>query len=317
MPMNFTLDLIAGLAHALLVGVLLVSGTGKLVGCRNGSRAMCIKASADLTLAALSCVWWNPWIALPACVAIGALGAGGWLRERQRKSTVCNCFGVLSAPLSPLRNVTRLVMVAGSASLAISMLARPVPAALPASTLAAGLLGAALVLVGVVYALAGGLNKRAKLEVEEPAPQSVRFDASDVVGHDADGRVLTIGDLVEPGKMLALVVGADGCSHCKELEEEYAAHAERFPFPLYLLSNAPHAAPANPHLLVDETRWVHLHAGISGTPSLLVIDPNTLVAGAPIRGGLHSRRMLLELLLSEGAPPDRQAVPTLRLAAAG
>jgi hypothetical protein len=133
----------------------------------------------------------------------------------------------------------------------------------------------------------------------------VAFAPTDPVGFDAEGRLLTIADLVRPGKMLALVVGAAGCSHCDDLKEEFAGSMDRFPYPLYLLSNEAQPASGSAHFLFDEQRRLHRHAEIAVTPSLLLIDPDTLVAGPAARGGTVIRQALLALLLQQCAAPER------------
>lgn len=303
--MNSLPDMAAGAAHAILFGVFIVSAMGKLAGCRNGSRIMCGKAVLDLTLALGAALAWSTPVAVVASVLAAAIGSLGWLRERLRNNPACNCFGVLSMQLSAWRNVARGAMLVCPLVI-LSLLAWRAGAApgTGSATLAGAAAGLALVLAAVTFALAAHASARKAPPSGTFAkpPTDLAFAPGDHVGADRAGRALAMADLGRAGQPLAIIIISKGCTPCEELKDELSASAERFPFPLYLVSDEQAGAGDGSHFLFDSARTLRARAGIVGSPSMLLIDPASLrITGPVVAGAPHIRRALLERMLAAGA----------------
>lgn len=303
--MNGLPDMAAGAAHAILCGVFIVGAMGKLAGCKNGSRIMCAKAGLDLALALGAAAAWSTPVAVVASVLSAGIGGLGWLRERLRSNPTCNCFGVLSMQLSAWRNVARGAMLVCPLVI-VSLLVWRAGAApgTGGATFAGAAAGLALVLAGVTYALASNASARKAPPsgtFVEP-PTDLAFAPGDHVGADRGGRALAIADLGSAGQPLAIILISKGCPPCEELKGELGASADRFPFPLYLVSDEQPGAGGGSHVLFDGARTLRAKAGIFGTPSMLLIDPATLRITEPVvAGAAPIRRALLERLLAAAA----------------
>ena len=310
------LSLAQGGAHGLLFGILAVSGTGKFVGCRVGSRIMCMKSGLDFGLAlAASLLFWPGVVYLAAVLAIG-IASYGWLGEIVRKSKVCNCFGVLTATLEPWRNHARAGMIVSGAILLATGLMTDGGSGRNAVTILVGAaLGLAVVLMIASHAFAqGALSKKPVRTVTSsaaPSTQPVPLTPLTFLGTHADGKTTVLGDLIQPGKPLALLLSSRDCDQCKTIKAELEPILAKFPFPIHaIVENAASLQDLDVQALFDPEGRFRRSLAIIGVPTMVVVDPETMRVAQPVSGGTEAiRRDIIRLLLNASQPNPGASAP--------
>lgn len=301
--MDDVTQLAFGVAHALVFGIFSVSGTGKLVGCQRGGRIMCIKAGADYAIALASAMFVLPPLTWLAGALAVLLGAGGWIREIVRNNKACNCFGVLTNLLDPLRNLSRALLVVGGAA----MLLAPLAGAPKLATQAAGAaLGLCLLLVLVVYTLAQALMGRKApngfVTPSGPIMPTVQLEAHTFLGTRADGQPTVLGDVTEPGRPLALLLSAANCAQCDVIKADFGPLLGEFPFPFRVIDGNKVDAvavtlPGARVTLYDPGHTLRRTLALIGVPALVLVDPITLKVARPVVSGADAIRRTLNGLL--------------------
>lgn len=274
---------LSGCAHALVFGVFLVAAAGKLAACRPGMRVMCGKGALDAVLALLAGLAFLPGTGAAgmagAAVAV-AVGAGGWLREKIRRNTVCNCFGVLTAVLHPWRNGARAALFGGGL-LALALA--------PYRTLAgaASWGGAVLALAGLLALMALAFS-RPFARGSATAPKAVATLAEGTispatpVGRDADGTPLALRDLAVPGRPLALLMVSPGCKPCHLLKKQIEPLLSGLPFGLLFVIEDDAAAQASPAGIFDADKQWRKTLGVKSVPSLVIVNEDATNIAAPV-----------------------------------
>ncbi|WP_374582970.1 hypothetical protein [Pseudoduganella sp.] len=305
-------EVAAGAGQAVLAGVFCVSAMGKVVGCQRIGGAMCSKAALDLGLLALAALaWWQP-AALAAGAGALAVGAGGWLRERLRGNTICNCFGVLTPALHRWRNHVRGALALGGVLLLAAQwdghsATRAAPAYLAA--LAAGGLA---VLAAYAYAHASAVPKVKAARTPEQNLQrgAAQLRLQDQLGLRPDGSSVQLRHLLQPGRPLALLFTMAGCEQCEVVKKELAPVLGRLDFPLHIVLSGP--APDGLPGLRDPDNVLRQHFDLEGVPSLVIIDPETLALAQPAAFGNGAiYRDLLRLGATGAASPGQADPPEL------
>lgn len=273
-------DLIQGLSQALLAGVFSVSAMGKVVGCQRSGGAMCKKAGLDLGLAALAVLAsWTPAALLLGAGAL-AIGAGGWLRERVRGDTICNCFGVLTPALHRWRNHVRAVLAVSAVMLLAARLAAGAPAVLSPAYLSGLAMAGMAVMLGYSYVHAAAVPRIKQIE----APPLQRGQAALAAGKPLlqrqDGSPVTLEQLLPGEGPLALLFTAEGCGQCKVIKDELAPLLHGLPFRLHVVVSGSATGELN-----DVDGSLRRHFALEGVPSMVLIDPATRALAAPTAFG--------------------------------
>jgi hypothetical protein len=287
-------DLIQGLSQALLAGVFSVSAMGKVVGCQRSGGAMCKKGGLDLGLAALAVLAsWTPAALLLGAGAL-AIGAGGWLRERVRGDTICNCFGVLTPALHRWRNHVRAVLAASAAMLLAARLAAGAPAVLSPAYLAGLAMAGMAVMLGYSYVHAAAVPRIKKIQASPLQRGQAALAAGQPLLRRQDGSAVTLEQMQPAQGPLALLFTSDGCAQCSVIKEELAPLREALPFPLHVVVSGAATGELN-----DVDGSLRRHYGLEGVPSMVLIDPVTRALAAPVAFG--SAEIYRELLRGRAA----------------
>lgn len=302
----------AGAGQAVLAGVFSVSAMGKVVGCQRIRGAMCTKAAFDLALLLLAVLaFWTP-AALAAGVGALAVGAGGWLRERARGNTICNCFGVLTPSLHRWRNHVRGALALGGALLfAAQWNAGLAPRTAPAYLIALAAGGLA-VLAAYAYAHASAVPKvkvarAAELRLQRGDGQ---LRMHDQIGLRPDSSAVQLRHLLQPGRPLALLFTMDGCEQCEVVKRDLAPVFGKLDYPLHVVRSG--AGDEAHSALRDPDSVLRQHFELEGVPSLVVIDPDTLALAGPVAFGNGAiYRDLLRLGAAGAASADPADPPVL------
>ncbi len=304
-----SLSLLLGAAHAAVFGVFLVAAAGKLAGCRPGLRPMCVKGSVDAALALLACLVFLPIVPQIGAAAAIVIGAGGWLRERISRNTVCNCFGVLTNVFHPWRNGARIILVGGGA-VALALSPRLDPAAPGLWSGAA--LGLSVLLAGAALVLARSPLLRKPVVAAAATPVMTiaagTISPATVVGSDDSGRAVRLQELLTPGAPLPLLVTAAGCQSCDSLKAELAPLLPQLPFRMFGVLEDEHATPASPHSLRDPQRQFRKTLGVKTVPCLILIDEQAGNLARPVAMGTEAiKGELLRMLLLPKRGADSEA----------
>jgi hypothetical protein len=294
-------DVFLGSAHALVFGVFLLAAAGKLAACRPGMRVMCTKGGLDAAFALLACLVTLPGIAQAGAVAAVAVGAGGWLREKIRRNTTCNCFGVLTPVLHPWRNGMRAALF-GAGLLALLLAPQMQPAA-PGLWLGAALgLSGLLVLTGWIFARSV-LSRQAPKRIVAKAPARLeegKISPLSVVGTDRDGRTLALHDLLEPGQPLPILLTSPNCKSCQSLKAQLEPLLPGMAFKLHIVIEGAPASTALPAAIFDPAGQWRKTLGVNGLPALAIVNGSATNLAVPVL--LSPDAMFLELLrLQTGA----------------
>lgn len=312
--MGQVLDLAHGAAHALLFALFAIAGIGKLSGCGRAGIIMCRKGAIDLVLAAGFCV------STPASLAAGfagvavLIGTGGWLREKIRSNTICNCFGLLTLTLHPLRNYARAAMVAGGAFLMATALRGDL--ASEGNLLArwqGAVLALALLLGAISYAFARRVlvmqgRSAADLAASERSAALVLSQA-DFLGRRVDGAAVQLGDFVRHERPIALLLSSRNCLACRALKNELAPLVGNLPFPFqFVVENEAQAGDGAGPFLFDPHGSFRRRVGLELLPALVLVDPVSWTVAYPVATGADDiRRDLLRLLLTSAEAAPGQA----------
>jgi len=287
-------DWMQGLAQALLAGVFSVSAMGKVVGCQRSGGAMCKKAGLDLGLAALAVLAsWTP-AALLLGVGALAIGAGGWLRERVRGDTICNCFGVLTPALHRWRNHVRAVLAASALMLLAGRLAAGVPAALSPAYLAGLAMAGMAVMLGYSYVHAAAVPRIKKIEARPLQRGQAVLAAGQPLLQRQDGSAVMLEEMLPAEGPLALLFTAEDCGQCSVVKDELAMLQQGLPFPLHVVVSGAASGSLN-----DVDGSLRRHYALAGVPSMVLIDPATRALAAPVAFG--SAEIYRELLRAKAS----------------
>lgn len=302
---------VLGLAHAAVVGVLLVAAAGKLAVCRPGARAMCLKGSLDAALALLACAVFVPGASLIGAALAMAVAAGGWLRERITRNSVCNCFGVLTSVLHPWRNVSRVTLfVGGGLVLALAPFTHWDHSSWIGA--AAGM-AALLASSSLVFARAPALRPAPRIAlspVDTLAPGTI--SPGTPLGIDAHGRSLAPDDLGKPGAPFALLLTSPACNTCRQIKAQLAPLLPRLPLPVFLVTEAERTDGERTDLFDPEAQ-LRTRLGVKTVPSLVVINAErTNLACSVAMGDANILALLLRLAL-ETTPGTSSSEQELRV----
>jgi hypothetical protein len=288
-------DLFLGSAHAVVFGVFLLAAAGKLAACRPGMRVMCMKGGLDAALALLACLVILPVAGQAGALAAVAVGAGGWLREKIRRNTICNCFGVLTPVLHPWRNGMRAALF-GAGLLAL-FLAPHRQSAAPGLWLGAALgLSGLLALMGWVFARSA-LSRQAPGMVLAKAPVTLEkgtITPHTVVGTDRDGRTLALGDLLAPGQPLPILLTSPTCKPCQSLKARIEPLLADMAFKLHIVIEGAPALPAPPAAIFDPDGQWRRTLGVNSLPAMVIVNGSATNLASPVI--LSPDAMFLELL---------------------
>lgn len=273
-------DWAQGLAQALLAGVFSVSAMGKVVGCQRSGGAMCKKAGLDLGLALLAVLAaWNPAALLLGAGAL-AIGAGGWLRERVRQDTVCNCFGVLTPALHRWRNHVRAALAASAVMLLAARMAAGVPAASSSFYLSGLAAGGMAVMLAYAYVHAAAVPRiRNAVALPLQRGQAALAPGQPLLQRQ-DGSPVTLEQMMPAEGPLALLFTSDGCGQCTVVKEELAALGGNLPYALQVVVSGAATGELN-----DVDGSLRRHFALEGVPSMVLIDPATRALAAPVAFG--------------------------------
>jgi hypothetical protein len=288
-------QLLLGFAHAIVAGVFLVAAAGKLAVCKPDLRAMCVKGCIDAALALLACLFVLPGAGTAGAIAAVTIGAGGWLREKIKRNTVCNCFGVLTSVLHPWRNGARAALFAGG--LIALFLAPHLRPGAPALWMGAVLgLSGLLVLTALVFAR----HPLFRLPVRAPNTNAVMsleegtIAPATVVGTDENGRALALRDLAVPGKPIVLLLASSTCKPCQWLKQQIAPLLPGLPYKLYSVIEGERGTQ---HLSADifdpDAQW-RKALGVKSVPALVVVNESMTNLADKVASG--SDAILLQLL---------------------
>jgi hypothetical protein len=292
-----------GAAHAMVFAIFALAGLGKLLGCTGAVRSLCAKAAVDFALAGLGLLPSAAAEVLCGVLALG-IGTGGWTAERLRGSPACRCFGLLNRGLHGYRNWFRAGLVLGGVLLAAT--------AVHGGGAAASWAGAACVLAALMLVVAAAFgialdNKRlpkgAPIVVPEPLVQCT-LDSSLQLGQTAEGRVVTLGELLRDDGPLALLLALPGCAECDTVKAEFLPFRSHFRFPLFVLERG--LGGGEPGHLLDAGGHLARRLRIGGYPALVVIDPLDLALASPVAfGAADIRKRLMHMIFDDQA---RQAI---------
>lgn len=305
------LDFLFGFAHSFVFAVFTVSGIGKMVGCHRGSRIMCQKAFFDIAFAIGSCFMW--WIVVNYFFGISMIliGTLAGLREVLNKNRICNCFGVLTGLFEPVQNYTRAGLVLSG--LCILFAGKTLffeQNQLGNDVLFGGIAGFVFVLMVAAYLFAKSvpvtMNNR-QLETASLAIPEILISSTTVLGTDINGRTIALGDLVQPGEPLVLLLSSLSCGQCILIKNELESFLEEFSSPTYtIFENNPVDGLGNRRILFDQTSRFRKSLSIVGVPSLVVIDPVTMRVTQPIACGVEAiKRNVIQLLLNSLREPAK------------
>lgn len=289
-------QLLLGFAHAIVAGVFLVAAAGKLAVCKSDMRPMCVKGGIDAALAVLACLFVLPGAAgLAGALAAIAVGAGGWLREKIRRNTVCNCFGVLTSVLHPWRNAVRAALFAGGL-VALSLAPHMRPEA-PGVWVGAALgLSCLLVMTALVFAR----HPLFRLPMKAPGTKAIasleegRISPATVVGSDRNGRALALRDLAMPGKPIVLLLASSTCKPCQWLKGQIAPLLPDLPYRLYSVIEGDRGPQQAATDIVDVDAQWRKTLGIKNVPALVVLNESATNLAVPVASGADA--ILLQLL---------------------
>jgi hypothetical protein len=290
-----------GAAHALIFGIFLVAAAGKLAACKPGMGVMCRKGGIDAALALLAALFMLPGAGPAAALAAMAIGGGGWLRERIRRNTVCNCFGVLTAALHPWRNILRAILF-GSGALAIVLAPQP---ALDAPAMWAGAASALSILLGATALgfARQSLPRKPPFDASEIVPVSRlapgTISPATVVGTGQNGEALALRDLARPGFPLALLLTSPDCKACHAVKAAVDPLMLAMPFPMFSVTAAePSGAPPSSTSVFDPQGQWRKTLGVRMLPSLVIVDGDADNLARPVVSGTEAiLGELLELAL--------------------
>lgn len=303
-----SIPLLLGAAHAAIFGVFLIAAAGKLAACMPGARVMCTKGSVDAALALLACLVMVPRLGLASGIAAVAVGAGGWLRERITRNTICNCFGVLTAVLHPWRNRARALLAGAGA---VVILLAPEFDAAGAGLWAGAALGLSALLATTALAFARSSLKRQGISVATIKqivtlpPGTISPDT--VVGTDKSGRELALRDLMTPGSPLALLLTAPACKSCHLLRNELAPMLPGLPFPTVIVNETGARAAFQPSGLFDPDGTLRKTLGVESLPALALIDAAGTNLACPVALGADAVKVTLLHRLTETRPAAVEA----------
>jgi hypothetical protein len=291
-----------GAAHAMVFAIFALAGLGKLLGCTGAVRSLCAKAAVDFALAGQGLLPWAPAEVLCGVLALG-IGTGGWTAERLRRSPVCRCFGLLNRGLHGYRNWFRTGLVLGGVLLAAT--------AGHGGGAAASWAGAACVLAALMLVVAAAFGialddkrKGAPVVVPEPLAQCT-LDSALQLGQTAEGRMVTLGELLRDDGPLALLLALPGCAECDTVKAEFLPFRSHFRFPLFVLERG--SGGGEPGHLLDAGGHLARRLRIGGYPALVVIDPLDLTLASPVAfGAADIRKRLMHMIFDDQA---RQAIP--------
>lgn len=291
-----------GAAQGAIFGIFIIAAAGKLAACRPCVGAMCVKGGIDLSLALLICLVMTPPAAIAGALAAILIGAGGWLRERISKNTVCNCFGIITHVFHPWRNGARAILFVGGV---LVLALAPWQAADTVAFWAGAAAGLSVILAGAALALA-----RSPL-LQRPAVPHVTpittlppgaISPATVIGSDAAGRPVTLQELAAAGEVVPLLLTAPGCRTCESLKAELAPLLPLAPLRLIAVVEGGLDTLSWPSGLADPQRRLRHLAGIRTIPALLQIDVSTANLTRPIAIGPDAiKGELLHLVLAAQA----------------
>ena len=311
------LHVFLGMAHAFILGVFLIAAAGKLAACKPGMRAMCVKGSLDATLVLLACLVALPGAGLASALAAVLIGAGGWLREKIRRNTVCNCFGVLTPLLHPWRNGMRAILF-GAGSLAL-LLAPHLQASAPALWIGVALgLSGLLATMGWVFARSVLSRQPARTFVPKPVVslEDGALSPDSVVGVDAEGRTRCLRDLLAPGRPLPILLTSPGCPPCQALKSQLEPLLSELAFQLHIVSEGAPSSPSPATVIFDPDGQWRKTLGVKSLPSLVIVNDSATNLACPVI--LSPETMFFELLrlqIEAGATPSAAgAAPVMQAA---
>lgn len=281
--MDMLTNALLGAAHAFILGVFLIAAAGKLAACKPGMRVMCMKGSLDAALVLLACLVALPGAGVASALAAVLVGAGGWLRERIRRNTVCNCFGVLTPLLHPWRNGMRAILV-GTGSLALLLSPHLQPAA-PALWIGAALgLSVLLASMGWVFARSVLARQPAKPFVLKQVAtlEDGAISPDSVVGIGADGRTLRLRDLLVPGQPLPILMTSPSCAPCQALKSRLEPLLPGLAVQLHIVSEGAPSSPATATAISDPDGQWRKTLGVKSMPSLVIVNGSATNLDCPV-----------------------------------
>jgi len=268
-----------GFSHAVLFSILTVAATGKLAGCGFGSRAMCVKGSLDGLLAMGIVLLSVPFADKASALVSLLIGGGGLLKEHLLENSLCNCYGVLTSLFQPWRNHMRYVMIV-SASIILALGKSDSHYDEPFYIGALSGLAIAIIVVVFLYSRATLLSFAKKIDDDiSGSPAHIPLDLKMVIGVDHLGKPKTVGDLMIPGKPLAIILTEQECEHCIHLKRRLIPLLQQLPFPALIIEDhAAEPSDGRPAVLFDARSTLAAHAGATAMPAMIIVDQSTMHA---------------------------------------
>jgi hypothetical protein len=282
--MEILIQLILGVAHAMVFGIFITAATGKLSVCRANAQAMCIKGALDCGLALLAAsIFSQQATKIAAFFAIIVAVVGG-LREWKTHNSVCNCFGALTLVLHPWRNHSRALLSLGGI-LIIAL--QPRHAASNTHLLVGIAIGLAILLVAsaLVFARASIMRPNRNMSIDSIkvlAPNTISSET--FVGYDSAGRSMTLGNIMMPGESLAILMTSPGCKACQELKARISPFLSSLPLPLITVIESDATDDELVSFFDKQGKWRRT-LGVKSLPSMVILNENVTNIKYPIAMG--------------------------------
>jgi len=268
--------MLRGAAHAVLMANFALAAAGKAIGCRHGSQAMCWKTLPDLVFLIATAYLTIPCVEIAISIAACGIASLGWMLEKVRRSKICNCHGVLTMPLLPVRNFIRL-LTAISALYLVFVQIVGVKADNASTLTQSGLnmgLFACFVLLSIHMSETFLRNKKdASAESGAYAPVAPIVSTA-YIGENQHKSAVKMEDLLTAHSRFMLLITADNCNHCHTVLNELGsmATAKILPVPLVVLSNQATTALVDHMALADINESFRRQIGLHAVPTLLIIE---------------------------------------------
>lgn len=291
-----------GAAHAVLMTSFALAAAGKAIGCRHGSQAMCWKTLPDLAFLIATGYLTVPSVEITISIAAGGIASLGWMLEKVRRNKVCNCHGVLTMPLLPVRNFIRLLTVIS----ALYLIFFQIIGAKAGNTTTLTQSGLNIGLFTCFVLLSLHMSETFLRDKKDASRESGVFApvapivSTAYIGEDQHNGAIKMDDLLTAHSRFMLLITADNCNHCHTALTELGsmAAAKLLPMPLVVLSNKPTPALVKHMVLADINESFRQQIGLHAVPTLLIIEhAGDVIHASASRGADAIKASVFDLLV--------------------